>query len=132
MEEKICKIPDWLRYILSIPFGLIYAFVVGVIIYASNTFFASQDSLWVLIINFIFLNGGNVMLFFWGLNIMLPKNEFIITLVLSILIGIAYTILQGMAIVLNILTFEYILAYILFTISLIFSTYLSYKGIFKN
>lgn len=128
MDEYIEKMPNWLRYILSIPFGIICVIFVGTIIYISNLIFSDPNSIWTIISNFIFANGLNVIIFFYGFNLMLPDKKFTITLVLSIIIGITYSILQGISIGLNIISFEYILAYIIFITSLILSCYLSYKN----
>lgn len=132
MEEYLNKIPDWLRYILAIPFGILAVLFICLIIFISQLLYADPNSLWTIISNFIFANGINVIVFFYGLNIMLPKKKFMITLTISIIVGILYSILQGMSIVMNILTWEYIIAYILFMTCIVISCYMSYKGKFEE
>jgi hypothetical protein len=132
MEKYIEKIPSWLRYILAIPFGIIMVLFIALITLITQLLYADPNSLWITIISFIFANGINVIVFFYGLNIMLPKKKFVITLAISIIVGILYSISQGMSIVMNTITWEYIIAYILFMTCMGISCYMSYKGKFEE
>ncbi len=132
MEKYIEKIPNWLRYILAIPFGIIMVLFIALITLITQLLYADPNSLWITIISFIFANGINVIVFFYGLNIMLPKKKFVVTLVISIIVGILYSISQGMLIVMDTITWEYIIAYILFMTCMGISCYMSYKGKFEE
>lgn len=121
------KIPNWLRYVLAVPYGLILVIISAFIIYFSNIMFADPDSLYFYLSNFIFRNGINVIIFFWGLNTALPNYRFKVTLVISIIFGLAYTLLQGISIARNTINLEYIIAYIEVIICLITSCYLSFN-----
>lgn len=125
--DFITKLPNWTRYILSIPFGILISFFISIIIFISNLIYADPNSLWTTLLNFIFTNGISIIAFFYGLNIMLPKHKFAITLFISIILGIGYSILQGISIMNGIMTFEYIIAFIIFIFSSILSCYLSFK-----
>ncbi len=119
--------PNWLRYVLAVPYGLILVIVFAFIIYFSNIMFADPNSLYFYLSNFIFRNGINIIIFFWGLNTVLPNYRFKITLVISIIFGLAYTLLQGISIVRNTINLEYIIAHIEVIICLIISCYLNFN-----
>ncbi len=123
--ELIDKMPNWLRYILAIPFGIICVIGMAFFISISNYLYSSDN--WQNIVNFIYKNGINVIIFFYALNTMLPKFKFQITLALSIIFCILYSIVQGMSIMAGTMSIEYIVAFIEFIIFLIISCYYSYK-----
>lgn len=126
MEEKINNIPNWLRYILAIPYGILLVLFVFIILQISNSLYADSDSFWSLLLTFLFRNGINLIIFFYGLNVMLPNYKFKITLILSIAFGIFYTFIGGMAYVTDNITIEYILADIEVISCLILSCYFSF------
>ena len=125
------RLPNWLRYVLAIPYGIVLVVFVGFIIYISNLFFSDSDSLYTYIINFIYRNGVNIIILFYGINNMLPNYKFKITLILSIIIGIVYSVFLGMLIMLGDLSIEYIIAYILLIFTLILSCYFSFTEKFE-
>ena len=125
------RLPNWLRYILAIPYGIFLVIFVGLIIYISNLFFSNPNSLYTYIINFIYRNGVNIIILFYGINNMLPNYKFKITLILSIIIGIVYSVFLGMLIMLGDLSIEYIIAYILLIFTLILSCYFSFTEKFE-
>lgn len=131
MEDKINKIPSWLRYILAIPFGLLLAFLIGVVVLISNSIYSDIDSLWFQLITFLYKNGINVIVFFFGVNSMLPAHRFTITLIISIIFGIIYTFIEGMAFMVGNISLEYVLAYIEIIICLIVSCYYSFNKKFE-
>jgi len=132
-KDSFKNIPNWLRYILAIPFGILFMLTVGAIIWISNLLYNSPSSLWTTISNFIFANGINVIVFSYGMNLMLPKHQFKITLTLCTILGILYSMLMGASCISNNLTTEYIIAFLLFVCSLITSSVSSYKSsIYKN
>lgn len=121
------KIPNWLRYLLAIPYGLLLVVISAGILTLSNLLFSDPNSLYFYISSFIFKNGLNIMIFFWGINMMLPNHRFKITLIISIIFGLAYTLLEGIGIAQNNISWIYIIAYIEVIISLIISCYLSFN-----
>ena len=125
------RLPNWLRYILAIPYGIVLVIFVGFIIYISNLFFSDSNSLYTYIITFVYRNGINVIILFYGINNMLPNYKFKITLIISIIIGMIYSILQGMSIILGNLSIEYIIAYIELIFALILSCYFSFTKKFE-
>lgn len=131
MEEKINKMPNWLRYVLAIPFGIILVILIGIVILISNSIYSDIDSLWFQLITFLYKNGINVIVFFWGVNSMLPAHRFTITLIISIIFGIIYTFIEGMAFMVGNISLEYILAYIEIIICLIISCYYSFNKKFE-
>ena len=131
MEEKISKMPNWLRYLLAIPFGILLVIFMAIVIQISNSFFGDSDSLWNVLTTFLYRNGINVIVFFYGINVMLPSHKFIITLIISIIFGVIYTFIEGMAFMIGNISFEYILAYIEIIICLIVSCYYSFNKKFE-
>lgn len=121
------KIPNWLRYIFALPYGLLISIIGFIIMRFSLLLFADPKSLYFAIISFIFKNGVNILLFFYGLNLMLPNHKFVITIIISIIFGLLYTFLEGMIVIANNISIEYTLAYIEVIISLIISCWLSYN-----
>lgn len=127
--NTIEKMPNWLRYILAIPFGIICAIFIAVVFVISNWLYSTAN--WTYILNFLYKNGINVIVFFYGVNIMLPNFKFQVTLAISIIVGILYSILEGMSIMENTLTIEFIIAYLEFIICLIVSCYCSFNKKFE-
>lgn len=79
------KIPNWLRYILAIPFGIVVNIAFYWIVYYSNLFFSHPESLYMLIIDFIYVNFINVFVIIGAMNSMLPKHQYKFTITLSII-----------------------------------------------
>lgn len=79
------KMPNWLRYILAIPFGILCLIIVYYIGYFSNRLIASRDSWLIVIYNFLYANGINVIVMVTGMNCMLPKYQFGFTLTIAII-----------------------------------------------
>lgn len=127
MDNFLDKIPNWLRYILAIPFGIISVIFFSFIISLSTLLYSDVDSLWFKLCSFIYSNGINIIIFFYTFNYILPKYNFKITLAFTIIIGILYSILQGVSFAANTFTLEYIIAFILVIISLIISCVMTYN-----
>jgi len=130
--EFITKWPNWLRYTLAIPFGIALVIIFGLIIGISNLLYLDPNSSMNYIINFAYANGINIIIFFWAINSMLPKYRFQITLTISILFGIFYCIVEGMSIITNNISLEYIIAFIEIIVCLIISCYMSFKKKFNE
>ena len=126
------KIPNWLRYIIAIPYGILLVIFMGITMHFTNLWFVEPDSFFMHLSTFVFRNGLNVIVFFWGLNTMLPKHRFIITLIISIIIGILYSAIQGASIMTNTMNLEYFLAFVEFMICLIISCYYSFNNKFED
>ena len=107
------KIPNWLRYILAIPFGILSLFVVYYIGYFSNLYVASPDSIMMAVYDFTYSNFFNVIVMIYSMNYMLPKHQFKFTLVISILFCALGFVGLGMNILLGDITFIFILGFIL-------------------
>ena len=131
MENFPNNLPNWLRYILAIPCGIIFTLIVVFFILLSANLFSDPNSIYNIFINFILANLVSVMLFFWGINMMLPKHKFVITLTISIIFGITYSILQGLHIAHYGISIEYTIGYICFLIGLIISCIFSFKNKFE-
>lgn len=127
MDDFLDKIPNWLRYILAVPFGIISVIFFSLIISLSTSLYSDVNSLWFKLCAFIYSNGINIIIFFYTFNCMLPKYNFKITLTFTIIIGILYSILQGISFATNTLTLEYLIAFILVIISLIISCIIVYN-----
>ena len=125
------KIPNWARYILAIPAGLIAVIIVGFFVQFSNLLVSDPNSLNMNIVTFLYRNGVNTIVFFWTINYILPSHKFLITLIISIGFGIFYSIIEGMAIMQEMISLEYILAFIELIACLIISCYLSFTSKFN-
>lgn len=125
------KIPNWARYIIAIPAGLIAVIIVGFFVQFSNLLVSDPNSLNMNIVTFLYRNGVNAIVFFWAINYILPNHKFLITLIISIGFGIFYSIIEGMAIMQKTISLEYILAFIEFIACLIISCYLSFTSKFN-
>ena len=79
------KLPNWLRYILAVPFGIFCCIIGYYIFWFSNAFYASPDSLYMTLIKYIYTNFFNVIVMIHSINYMLPKHHFKFTLVISII-----------------------------------------------
>lgn len=88
MEEIITKWPNWARYIFAIPLSILAVIFIEIVISISIAYISEPNSLYANIINFIYANGGNVIIFFMALNSVLPKYQFQITLIVSIIFAI--------------------------------------------
>lgn len=132
MDNFLNKLPNWLRYIVAIPIGIISLVVFYYIGYFSNLYIASPDSIYIKIYNFLYNNGINVIIMISVMNYVLPKYQFQFTLILSILFcGIAFTGL-GMNILMQNITTFYIIGFLLTIISFIFCCYYTYKEYTMN
>ena len=125
------KIPIWLRYILSVPYGIALTILFYLLMRFSLLLYADQNSLYFYFTTFIFRNGINILILFYGINSMLPNHKFKITLILSILSGGAYTILEIIGIMQGNISIEYIIAYVEVVSCLIISCILSCKNKFE-
>ena len=125
------KFPNWAKYMLAIPAGIIAVIVVAFFVQLSNLLVSDPNSLNMNIVTFLYRNGVNAIIFFWTINCILPKHKFLITLIISIGFGIFYSIIEGMYIIQGNISLEYILAFIELIACLIISCYLSFTGKFN-
>ena len=79
------KLPNWLRYILAIPFGIVCSIIGYYFVWFSNVLFASPDSLYMVLIDYMYTNCFNVFVMIYSMNYMLPKHQFKFTVTLSII-----------------------------------------------
>lgn len=79
------KIPNWLRYILAIPFGIVANIVIYWIVYYTNLFYSHPESLYMLLIDYLYSNCIQIFIFFGCMNYMLPKHQFKFTVTISII-----------------------------------------------
>lgn len=127
MESLLEKIPNWVRYVLAIPFGLVCWFVGYYIGYFSNLYVASPDSWAMKIYIFLYNNGINVLVMLGTMNYMLPKYHFQFTLVISIILSSIIMIGLGMSILVQNITISYILGIMLFFSCIAYCCYCAYK-----
>lgn len=79
------KIPNWLRYILAIPYGIVINILVYWAYYYSNLFFSHPESMYMLLIDYLYVNCVQIFVFFTCMCQMLPKHQFKFTITISIL-----------------------------------------------
>ena len=115
------KLPNWLRYILAIPFGILAYIVISFIILLGQSLFNDANSIWLTLISFIISNGISIIIFLNAVYFMVPNNKYKFTLVLAIFIEIFCTILTFNVFTIANITLGTMLAYILFTICLVLS-----------
>lgn len=130
--SMIDKFPNWLRYILAIPFGILCLYIVYYMGYFSSRFIASPDSWLMIIYNFLYANGINVLVMMAGMNYMLPKYQFGFTLTVSLIFCSIGMIGLGMSIITKTVTVPYIIGLILTFIAFIYSCYVSFEDEEKN
>lgn len=109
MDDCLKKIPNWLRYILAIPFGILCLYIGYYVGYFSNLYIASPDSWCMVVFNFVYNNGINVMVMISTMNWMLPKHQFKFTLVISIILCGIGLVGLGMSILMGSITIPYII-----------------------
>lgn len=132
MEENIfVKFPNWLRYILSIPLGLISVIVCYYIGYWANLWIASPDSLMMYFFTFIYQNSINVFVLIGTICYVLPKYQFQFTLTISILFCSLGFVGLGMNILINNITISYIIGFILTFVSFVISCIYTFNNL-KN
>lgn len=113
------KLPNWLRYTLAIPFGLICSILGYYIVWFSNVLYASPDSLYMVLIDYMYNNCFNAIVLIYSMNCMLPKHQFKFTLVVSIIFcGLGFIGL-GMSFLMQSITTSYIIGLILTFIAFI-------------
>lgn len=127
MDEFVDKIPNWLRYILAIPVGLISIFLFYYIGHFSTRFVASEDSIAMWLFYFLYQNGINVIIMVTAMNYVLPKYQFKFTIVVSIIFCSLGMIGLGINIMTNSITIKYIIGLILTFGSFIYVCYHTYK-----
>ena len=132
MDDFLNKIPNWLRYILAIPFSLIAVIVGYYIFYWSNLWVASPDSLMMIFFNFIYKNGLNVFVLIGTLNYILPKHQIKFTLTISIIFCAIGFIGLGMVLLVGEITLPYIIGFITTLISFIISCIFTFKEYYNK
>lgn len=133
MEENIFnKIPNWLRYIISIPLGLIAVIICYLIGYWSNLYIASPDSIMMDLYTFIYQNCINTVVFFTTLCYILPKYQLQFVITISVLILMVGFVGLGMVIISNTVTVDYIIGFVLSVITFIVSCIYTFKKYYKT
>lgn len=127
MDDFLNKIPNWLRYILAVPIGIVCLYIVYFIGYFSNLYIASPDSLCIEIYKFIYSNCINVLVMISSMNFILPKYQFKFTLVISIIFCSIGFVGLGMNILMQNITVTYIIGLVLTMASFGFSCYHTFK-----
>ena len=127
MDEVIEKIPNWLRYILAIPFGIICSILIYYVGYFSNLWIASPDSLMIKFYDYIYSNVINILIFMITMSYMLPKHQFKFVLTISIIFCSLSLIVIGMAIVMNTITLQDLIGMILSIVASIWSCFYIYN-----
>lgn len=107
------KIPNWLRYGLAIPFGLICGILGYYIYYLGNLWVASPDSLMMKFCNFIYSNCIIILVIVYAMNTMLPKHQFKFTLVVTILYCALGLVSLGILIITQSITWKFIVQLIM-------------------
>jgi hypothetical protein len=128
LKESIERLPDWARYVLAIPFGILCVLAVDLLFYISQDLFFSKESDLIKLFNFIVKNGLNFMILFVGINWMLPRYRFIITLIISLITFLINAILIGIEMANYTLSLDFCFAWIVTTICLAISCYYSFKS----
>lgn len=133
MEENIFnKVPNWLRYILSVPLGIVAVIIVYIIGYWSNLWVASPDSLMMQFFTFIYQNGINVFILIGTICYVLPKYQIQFTITISVLICALGFIGLGMSILLDNITVTYIIGFVLTFVSFILTCIYVFKQYSKK
>ncbi len=132
MDDCFNRFPNWLRYILAIPFGILCLYIGYYVGYFSNLYIASPDSWCVVVFNFVYNNGINVMVMISTMNWMLPKHQFKFTLVISIILCGLGLVGLGMSILMRSITIPYIVGLITTIICFIGMCCYTYKEFEKD
>lgn len=132
MGNLLKSIPNWVRYLLAIPFGLACWFIGYYIGYFSNLYVASPNSLAMKVYIFLYNNGINVLVMLGAMNYMLPKYHFQFTLGISILLSSVTMLGLGMSILVQNITISYIFGVILFLGCIVYCCYCAYKEHIKE
>lgn len=128
VENDIFKvIPNWLRYILAIPFGIICMILGYYLFHISNLWVASPDSLMVIFLDFIYNNSLNAIVIILSMDLMLPKHQFVFALIVSIIFCAIGFMSFGITIITQTCSVIFIIELILELISFIYSCYYTYK-----
>ena len=121
------KLPNWLRYILAIPFGFICLIIMYYICYFSNLWIASPDSLMIKFFNYIYNNGINAIVFIYAMDTMLPKHQFKFAVTISIIFCGIGMIGLGMSIMTGDITVSYLISLVFNIICFIYACYYTFK-----
>lgn len=132
MDNFIDKVPNWLRYILAIPFGLIAVILGYYIFYWSNLWVASPDSLMMKFCTFIYQNGLNVFVLFGVINYILPKHQIKFVISISIIFCSLAFVGLGMVLLMGEITLSYIVSFATTLISFILSCIFTFKEYYSN
>lgn len=119
MEDFFNKMPNWLRYVLAIPFGFICYLIGYYLFYFSWCWFASPDSIAVIIYNFAYVNCVGIVIFLYTMSLMLPKHQFAFSLILSIIYGALNFIGLGFYFFAESITLSLIIEIVLTTLTLV-------------
>lgn len=82
------KIPNWLRYILAIPAGIVLAICAGAFVYFSTRHLSDSDSLNMKFVLFVLPNIGIPIFFIVGVYEMLPNHKKVISGSISIILAL--------------------------------------------
>lgn len=126
------RIPNWLRYILAIPYGIVSYLIIYYIGYFSNLWIASPDSLMIRFYCYIYTNVIGTFIFMYAMISMLPKHQFKFAVVVSIILCALAFVGIGMSIMIGNVTYSDIIAIFLWVGSFIYSCYYIFKVFNSN
>lgn len=132
MDDFIEKIPNWIRYILALPAGIVCLIIFYYIGYFANLYIASPDSWCIKFYTFFYNNGINVLIMMGVMNYILPNYQFKFTLVISVIFFALGFIGLGMNILIQNITVTYILGLVLTVIAFIYCCYCAYDIEIRN
>ena len=91
------KVPNWLRYIIAIPGGILGSILAYCIVNFSNLWIASPDSLMIKLWAWVYGNGVGILIALYFMDLILPKYKVQFNITLSLLYGalivVAFTFL---------------------------------------
>ena len=125
--EFVEKMPNWLRYIIAVPTGILTLVIFYYIGYFSNLYIASPDSLFMIIYSFLYNNGINVFEMIETMKFVLPRHQFKFTLIISIIFCSLGMIGLGMSFITNNITLSYIIGLVLTFVCFIVECCHTYK-----
>ena len=127
MDNFIEKMPNWLRYLLSIPTGILCYIICYYIFAFGIRWVASYDSIMFQLYLFLYPDCIGLIAFFTGINYILPKYKFSITFILSLLYSAIIFIGLGFSIFTQDITVTYVISIIISLVTLIIYCLVLYK-----
>lgn len=124
------KIPNWLRYIIAVPVGIIG--VIGLYFIMHIGFlYIDPDAPIIHISDFLYGNFFNIIIFLYCFNCCLPKHQFTFTVIISVIGLLLYGVSFGIFLISNTLNITLVISTLLGIIAFIISAIYSFKY-YKN